>query len=115
MHHVNLGVAGAQLGAEEGFLTDTLGFRRVAPPPELAGRARWFECEDGVQVHLSTEDPGVTPSQRGHVALVLGADLDAVRTRAEAAGLLTEAPDGRPGIVFCTDPAGHRWELRRAG
>ncbi len=115
MHHVNLGVAGAQLGAEEAFLTDTLGFRRVVPPAELVGRARWFESEDGFQVHLSAEDPGVTPSRRGHVALVLGDDLDAVRVRAEAVGLATEAPEGRPGIVFCTDPGGHRWELRAAG
>ncbi len=110
-HHVNLGVPGPQLAAEERFLLEVLGLERIEPPEELVGRARWFGFEDGTQIHLSEEDPGVVPSERGHVAVDLGDALPTVEGRARAAGL--DVVDGRFGtVVFCTDPSGHRWELR---
>jgi len=94
------------------FLLDVLGYRRVAPPPELVGRARWFEGEDGKQIHLS-EDPDHRPAARAHVAVDLGDELAELPGRLERAGHEYSTFDGDDmRVVFCADPAGNRWELR---
>ena len=70
LHHVNLGMPVGGAEAEEAFLLEVLGYRRVATPPEIAalaarigGQARWFEGEDGKQIHLSA-DPARRPAAR---------------------------------------------------
>jgi catechol 2,3-dioxygenase-like lactoylglutathione lyase family enzyme len=110
IHHVNLHVPTEQVSAQESFLVDVLGFRQVAPPGELVGRAHWFEDEHGVQVHLSVAD-GHPPLDPGHVAVVLGDGHTEILERAVAAGLPVK---GTGSIVNCWDPAGNRWELRQA-
>jgi catechol 2,3-dioxygenase-like lactoylglutathione lyase family enzyme len=111
-HHVNLGVPVGGTEAEEAFLLEVLGYRRVAPPPDLADRARWFEGEDGKQIHLS-EDPDHRPAARAHVAVEVGNELDELQGRLQRAGREYAAFDGNDvRIVFCADPAGNRWELR---
>ena len=113
-HHVNLGTPVGGAGAEEAFLLEVLGYQRVAVPPELAGGARWFESEDGKQIHLS-EDPDHRPAARAHVAVEVGGDLPALEGRLEQAGVEYSARDGDGiRVVFCQDPAGNRWELRGA-
>jgi catechol 2,3-dioxygenase-like lactoylglutathione lyase family enzyme len=111
-HHVNLGVPVGGTEPEETFLLEVLGYRRVAPPPELDGLARWFEGEDGKQIHLS-EDPDHRPAARAHVAVEFGDELAELQGRLERAGreyATFDAEDMR--VVFCADPAGNRWELR---
>jgi catechol 2,3-dioxygenase-like lactoylglutathione lyase family enzyme len=111
-HHVNLGVPVGGAEAEETFLLEVLGYRRVVPPPDLAGRARWFEGEDGKQIHLS-EDPDHRPAARAHVAVELGDELDELKGRLKRAGHEYSTFDGNEmQVVFCADPAGNRWELR---
>ena len=113
-HHVNLGVPVGGAEAEEEFLLEVLGYRRLAAPPELASQARWFESEDGKQIHLS-EDPDHRPSARAHVAVEVEDDLPALEARLEQAGFEHSAFDGNGlRVVFCQDPAGNRWELRGA-
>jgi catechol 2,3-dioxygenase-like lactoylglutathione lyase family enzyme len=114
LHHVNLGVPVGGAEAEETFLLDVLGYRRVAAPPELTLQARWFESEDGKQIHLS-EDHDHRPAARAHVAVEVEGDLSALEARLEQAGLEHSAFDGDGlRVVFCQDPAGNRWELRGA-
>jgi catechol 2,3-dioxygenase-like lactoylglutathione lyase family enzyme len=109
---VNLGVPTGGTGAEEVFLLDVLGYRRVTSPPEFGDRARWFEGEDGSQIHLS-EDPGHQPAARAHVAVEVGDVLDELEGRLKQAGLEYSVFDGDDlRVVFCADPAGNRWELR---
>jgi hypothetical protein len=111
-HHVNLGVPTGGIGAEAGFLVDILGYRKIDPPEELRARANWFEAEDDSQVHLS-EDPEHRPAGRAHTAVDYGPDLANVRDRLAHAGLEFATFDGiGPQVIFCTDPAGNRWELR---
>jgi catechol 2,3-dioxygenase-like lactoylglutathione lyase family enzyme len=113
-HHVNLGVPVGGAEAEEAFLLEVLGYRRVVAPPELAVRARWFESEDGKQIHLS-EDPDHRPAARAHVAIEVEGDLPTLEARLERAGLEHSAFNGDGlRVVFCQDPAGNRWELRGA-
>jgi Glyoxalase-like domain len=111
---VNLGVPVGGAEAEEVFLLEVLGYRRVVAPPELALQVRWFESEDGKQIHLS-EDPDHRPAARAHVAVEVEGDLPAMEARLEQAGIEHAAFDGEDlRIVFCQDPAGNRWELRGA-
>lgn len=74
--------------------------------------ARWFESEDGKQIHLS-EDPDHHPAARAHVAVEVGGDLPALQARLNRTGIehaVIDRDDLR--IVLCQDPAGNRWELR---
>ncbi len=94
------------------FLLDVLGYRRVTPPRELADLARWFEGEDGKQIHLS-EDPDHRPAARAHVAVELGGELDELEDRLKRASHEYSTFDGNDmRVLFCADPAGNRWELR---
>jgi catechol 2,3-dioxygenase-like lactoylglutathione lyase family enzyme len=114
-HHVNLGVDVGGADAESGFLTEVLGLRFAALGPEARATSRWFEAEDGCQVHLS-EDPEHRPAARAHVAMEVGDEWASVLERLEAADIgyeVVEVP-GR-SIALCRHPNGNRWELRRTG
>ena len=112
LHHVNLGIPVGGTDAEAGFLVDLLGYKRIEPPPALASVAKWFEYEDGTQIHLS-EDPDHRPAASAHVAVELGDALGALERVFDEAGYAYTPLDGQDmRVVFCEDPAGNRWELR---
>jgi hypothetical protein len=114
LHHVNLSVPVGGGDAEAAFLVDFLLYQPVALTPTTPPAARWFEDEDGAQIHLS-EDPDHHPSARAHVAVELGEYLTTLEGKFEQAGYGYEAFDRESGrIVICRDPAGNRWELRGA-
>jgi catechol 2,3-dioxygenase-like lactoylglutathione lyase family enzyme len=108
-HHANLGVPPGLDDAEGTFLVDVLGYRKLEVPPDLQGRARWYEADDSSQIHLSV-DPEHRPAARAHTAIEV--DHDIMR-RLDASGIAYQST-GRDGmtVVFCEDPAGNRWELR---
>jgi catechol 2,3-dioxygenase-like lactoylglutathione lyase family enzyme len=111
-HHVNLGVPVGGGDAEAAFLVDLLGYRTVPLTPDAGPTARWFESEDGKQIHLS-EDPDHRPAARAHVAVELGdamADLERKLVQAGYEFQSIGREDRR--TVLCQDPAGNRWELR---
>ena len=116
-HHVNLGVAPDGVTAEAEFLTAVLGYRKLETPTgSTAGvSAIKFEGDDGSQIHL-TIDSDYRPSRSVHIAVELGDDLSVVHRRLEDGGYAAQVVDGIPGaqVVFCKDPAGNGWELRRA-
>jgi catechol 2,3-dioxygenase-like lactoylglutathione lyase family enzyme len=111
-HHVNLGVLPEQAEAETAFLVEVLGFQAV-PAEESPNGARWFDADDGVQIHLSL-DPEHRPAARAHVALVLGDALEEVADRLRKAGHEARSVEGffQFPAYFTSDPAGNRWELR---
>jgi hypothetical protein len=112
-HHANLGIPPDLAEDEADFLVGILGYRRLEPPKMAADfGARWFEADDGTQVHLSL-DPAHAPAAMAHIALVVGGECDAIITRLTDAGTPFKAAefDGTR-IVLCKDPAGNRWELR---
>jgi catechol 2,3-dioxygenase-like lactoylglutathione lyase family enzyme len=111
-HHVNLGVPLGGGDAEAAFLVDMLGYRTVELTADAGPSARWFESEDGKQIHLS-EDPEHHPAARAHVAVEMGEDLAALERKFTEAGYEYQSfarEDRR--TVLCRDPAGNRWELR---
>jgi len=112
-HHANLGILPDLAEAEADFLVSILGYRRLEPPSAAADfGARWFEADDGTQVHLSL-DPAHTPAAMAHIALEVGDDSEAIAERLTNAGVRfkTAEFDGNR-ILLCKDPAGNRWELR---
>jgi catechol 2,3-dioxygenase-like lactoylglutathione lyase family enzyme len=114
LHHVNLGVRPDDVGAEIDFVVDVLGYRRLEVQDDSGMTRRWFEADDGTQIHLS-EDEDHRPAGKAHVALVVD-DLDALTRRLierEWKHAATEFPGG-PAVVLCKDPAGNRFELRAA-
>jgi catechol 2,3-dioxygenase-like lactoylglutathione lyase family enzyme len=112
--HVNVGVDVGRVDDETAFLTELLGLRPAAHGPEARPTSRWYETDDGCQVHLS-EDPDHRPAARAHVALDLGDDLPAAMERLRAAGLSPDLVDANGvTVVMCRDPSGNRWELRGA-
>src|SRR3954462_13241568 len=116
LHHVNLGVPEDGADAEAEFLVAVLGYRKVEPSAMAQGfGARWYETDDGTQVHLSP-DPDHRPAARAPTALEIGEELEVVAGRLRDAGVEfgDNEFDGRR-ILFCQDPAGNRWELRGDG
>jgi catechol 2,3-dioxygenase-like lactoylglutathione lyase family enzyme len=108
-HHANLGVPPGVEEAQGAFLIDVLGYRKMDVPADLEGIARWYEADDGSQIHLSV-DPDHRPAARAHTAIEVD---DEIETRLEATGVAFRSA-GRDGlgVVLCEDPAGNRWELR---
>lgn len=109
LHHVALETAEPDRDALVAFLA-LLGFAEVAPPPTLAGSARWVQ-RDGTQVHLLFADDAVVPPH-GHVAVV-ARDYEAALERLRAAGF---EPDPRrehwgSPRCFVRAPGGHRVEV----
>ena len=124
LHHVNLGIPVGGTDAEAGFLVDLLGYKRIEPPPALASVAKWFEYEDGTQIHLS-EDPDHRPAARAHVAVELGDELGAlersstkpatptprstVRTCVSSSARIRQATDGSCAVRRFTKCDGGPW------
>jgi hypothetical protein len=74
--------------------------------------ARWFESEDGKQIHLS-EDPDHRSAARAHVAVELGdALVDLERKLVERGYEFQSIEREHRRTLLCLDPAGNRWELR---
>lgn len=110
-HHANLGVPPGLEVSEGTFLVDVLRYRQMNVPADLERVARWFEADDGSQIHLSI-DAEHRAAAMAHTAIEVD---DAIETRLDAAGITyTAGEHGGLRVVFCDDPAGNRWELRRS-
>jgi hypothetical protein len=112
-HHANLAVTPDLAEAEADFLVGILGYRRLTPPQAAADfGARWFEADDGTQVHLSL-DPDHVPAAMAHTAIDISGERREVERRLTDAKIPFKAAefDGTR-IVLCKDPGGNRWELR---
>lgn len=86
LHHVNLSIPVDGADAEAAFLIDFLHYERMELTPDTPPQAKWFEGEDGTQIHLS-EDPEHHPSSRAHVAVDLGDSLSELRAKFRQIGL----------------------------
>src|SRR3954469_16253463 len=85
-HHVNLHVTPDRLDEQAAFLTDVLGYRRMAVDERMRGLgANWFQASDGTEVHLSMNP---------HAAIDYGGELAEVERRLESAGVEFKAVEG---------------------
>lgn len=112
LQHVTLEVAPADIERSVEFW-GLLGFRRVEPPPALAGTFVWLERE-GTQIHLERNGSPVVPP-RGHVAVV-APKFEQTAARLTEHGF--EVTRGREhwgaARAKALAPGGHRVELMAA-
>jgi catechol 2,3-dioxygenase-like lactoylglutathione lyase family enzyme len=113
LHHVNLGVRAAQLDEEIAFVVEALGYRKLDVTNDDGFVRRWFETDDGTQIHLSVDDDHRAAGM-AHVALDCGDQLDEIRQRLEARGCEFTGPNSFGGVTLINvrDPAGNLFELR---
>lgn len=115
-----LGLDHAQLAAPAGceekarwFYGEVLGLPELEKPAELRARGGcWFFC-GAHQLHIGVEGD-FRPALKAHPALRV-ADLDALRSRLNAHGIVTQ-DDPLPGIrrFYAHDPWGNRLEFVQA-
>jgi catechol 2,3-dioxygenase-like lactoylglutathione lyase family enzyme len=115
LSHINITMPKGSEDIARSFYAGLLGLREVPKPESIRSRGGvWFDA-DGLDVHLSIEDPRPGPDTYRHFGLEC-ADVDALRARLKAAGIATE--DGRPvpwRRFFVHDPFGNRIEIHEVG
>jgi catechol 2,3-dioxygenase-like lactoylglutathione lyase family enzyme len=117
IQHVTHAIDTSQLDACVAFY-EILGFRPVAPPAGIAGRASWLESDDPgatpSQVHLMYADAGRPGG--GHFALVCS-DYDGTVARLRAGGHVVDPRREHWGSprAYVHDPAGNLVELMAFG
>ncbi len=111
LEHLLIAVPEGGEDEERRFFIEFLGFKDVEKPDSVADRRGFWLTAGAVNLHIGTE-ADFRPAKKAHPAFLV-ADLDAVRTRLEAAGYPTTDDVALPGFrrFFTADPFGNRIEL----
>jgi catechol 2,3-dioxygenase-like lactoylglutathione lyase family enzyme len=112
--HVQVAAPAGCESAARAFYGALLGLEELPKPEALRSRGGcWFRA-GAQEVHVGVEDQ-FAPALKAHPGFVC-ADLDAVRTRLNGAGIETKDDDSIPGAsrFFAADPFGNRLEFRQA-
>ena len=114
-----LGIDHVQVAAPPGcelqartFYGELLGMSELPKPAPIRARGGcWFRAGEQ-ELHVGVEEPFV-PARKAHPGLV-AADLEAIRTRLRAAGIVFEDDARIAGVdrLFVGDPFGNRLEIR---
>ena len=111
LDHLQIAMPGGEEAAARHFYGELLGLREIRKPEVLAGRGGcWFEGQ-GIQIHLGVEAE-FQPAKKAHPAFLVK-DLEALRTRLEAANVRVTPDDTLPEVrrVYAADPFGNRIEF----
>ena len=115
LSHVNITMSKGGEDLARAFYTGQLGLREIPKPEPLRVRGGvWFDA-GGLDIHVSVEEPRGGADTLRHFGLEC-ADVDGLRARLSAAGVMTE--DGRPAPwkrFFIRDPFGNRIEIHEPG
>ena len=119
LSHVNITMPKGREDIARSFYGGLLGLREIPKPEPLRGRGGvWFDAGGGLDLHVSAvEEPpnGAATDAYRHFGLAC-ADVDGLRARLRAAGVMTD--DGRPAPwrrFFVHDPFGNRIEIHEPG
>lgn len=111
IHHVQVAIpAGGEDSARE-FYGVLLGFEEIAKPENLVKRGGCWFATGNLQLHLGV-DKDFAPATKAHVAYEVE-DVDAMRSRMEAAGVAIVEDEPLPGYerFYLADPFGNRVEI----
>ena len=115
LSHINVTMPKGAENIARSFYSGLLGLREIPKPELLRGRGGlWFDA-DGLDIHLSPEEPRLGADTQRHFGLEC-ADLEGLRARLRTAGVETD--DGRPAPwkrFFVRDPFGNRMEIHEPG
>src|SRR5262249_16692175 len=115
LSHVNITMPKGGEAQARAFYVGCLGMREIPKPEPLCGRGGvWFEA-GGLELHVSVEESRGNPDSHRHIGFGCG-DIDGLRARLEAAGVLI---DNGPRVpwkrFFVHDPFGNRIEIHAPG
>src|SRR4051812_47692410 len=115
LSHINVTMPKGSEDIARSFYGGHLGLPEIPKPEPLRVRGGvWFDA-GGLDVHVSVEDARNGPDPQRHFGFEC-ADVDALRARLHAAGIVTD--DGRPAPwrrFFVHDPFGNRIEIHEPG
>ena len=115
LSHINVTMPKGSEDIARSFYTGLLGLREIPKPESLRVRGGvWFDA-DGLAVHVSVEEQRNGADAYRHFGLEC-ADVDGLRTRLQAAGVVTDGGRQAPWRrFFVRDPFGNRIERQEAG
>jgi catechol 2,3-dioxygenase-like lactoylglutathione lyase family enzyme len=115
LSHINITMPKGGEETARSFYAGLFGLREIPKPESIRGRGGvWFDA-GGLDIHVSVEEQRTGPDAYRHFGLE-SVDVEALRAKLQAAGLVTE--DGRPAPwrrFFVRDPFGNRIEIHEAG
>jgi catechol 2,3-dioxygenase-like lactoylglutathione lyase family enzyme len=114
LSHVNVTMPPGGEETARKFYAGLLGLREIPKPQSMRFSGVWFDA-GGIDVHVSAESIRTGPDTYRHFGFDCP-DIDALRAKLTAAGIITE--DGRPAPwrrFFVRDPFGNRIEIHEVG
>jgi catechol 2,3-dioxygenase-like lactoylglutathione lyase family enzyme len=115
LSHINITMPKGSEDIARSFYAGLLGLQEIPKPEAIRSRGGvWFDA-GGIDVHISVEEQRSGPDAYRHFGLEC-ADVEGLRARLHAAGIITEA--GRPvpwQRFFVHDPFGNRIEIHAVG
>lgn len=119
LHHAGLLVS--HLDQARVFYESVLGLKPCADRPELPYPGVWYDLGSGQQLHLMQLDnpdaASVRPAHGGrdrHLALAVR-NIEALKSRLEAAGVRYTASTSGRAALFCRDPDANTLEFVEVG
>ncbi len=111
LDHIQIAIPPGSEEEARRFYGGLLGLKEVPKPEALRRRGGCWFVGPGIELHLGVEDPHV-PARKAHPAFRV-ADLDALRSQLEGAGVTTVSDELRPRVrrFYAYDPSGNRLEF----
>ena len=114
---LHAGLLVSDLSRAKAFYESVLGLRVYPGRPDLPYPGEWYELGGGQQLHLMqlpNPDTGIARPEHGgrdrHIALAV-ADMAALKSRLEAAGVKYTASKSGRVALFCRDPDSNTLEF----
>jgi len=114
---LHAGLLVSDLARAKAFYESVLGLRVYPGRPDLPYPGEWYDLGDGQQLHLMqlpNPDAGIARPEHGgrdrHIALAV-ADMAALKSRLEAAGVKYTASKSGRAALFCRDPDSNTLEF----
>ena len=118
---LHAGLLVSDLARAKAFYESVLGLTRHPGRPDLPYPGEWYDLGGGQQLHLMqlpNPDAGsVRPDHGGrdrHIALAV-ADMAALKSRLDAAGIAYSVSKSGRAALFCRDPDANTLEFVEAG
>jgi glyoxylase I family protein len=118
---LHAGLLVSDLSRAKAFYESVLGLRVYPGRPDLPYPGEWYDLGGGQQLHLMqlpNPDAGIARPEHGgrdrHIALAV-ADMAALKSRLEAAGVKYTASKSGRVALFCRDPDSNTLEFVEVG